>query len=843
MLSVLASLVLSTCDSKSGIEIRYEHTSSCAIVSDCLFSKLTPEARAVILSSGGALTVLTSTFYQCNATGDAFAGAIAKLGSGLFKVDLCCIHECSSITKGFAINSASFDGMSINFTTFWRCGYSAYSGGKGTIHQETPMFSTYSHINISYSRLNPSGDTIAGFVAAWDTANTQNNDDGRFDFSFSGFYGCRGQFLFVDQQKHNHNARSHVQYCNFAINDMTKGAILYSDHMGMKVTNCRFTAGAGIGIDYLCGLKNAAQDDAHKYEFGGCVFPSFPSANLYIESGTNWQVTGTATFVLTYFNTALCFGNTPYATSSRSRTPTRSLTRSPSRSPSPIPTRSRCAEEHRGVTTHIEVKSQEACIIVSDSFFAGIWKTNGAGILVTAPGNVIVMTSTFYNCTSNHDTNAGYGGAIAKTGAGLIEITQSCFRECRSWYRGMAINIGPAPGLPPSAHSADISDTNFAMCSEMGTNSGEGTLHHENGLFANYQGLNFSGNSVSGGGSAFHANSASTQTSYGGTWSFKFCTFLSCSGRAIIWSDTPATDATMPSLTSCNFYDNKIVDSGAVLYGVKQGMSVTSCNFGQSTPVEARIVFGTYSTSENTLKFRFTNCVFAYALSDTSFWTEMSGNSVNANAASLVLTHFNTGLCPTSTPTATRSQSPTPTQSHTPTPTLPRSPSPTKADCQDIRTQQTTRIDNPGLCVIIRNSYFSGLSAPSGGAIQLTFDGGDLRVETSIFFECRTGDADGYGGAITKTGSGSMQVDECCFRKCESSQYGLAINLGTGNFEISSHEAFIARTHFEFCTEIEGENGHGTIHHENGLFGRYEDLRVGNECKAYFRFLGCEVDF
>jgi hypothetical protein len=191
----------------------------------------------------------------------------------------------------------------------------------------------------------------------------------------------------------------------------------------------------------------------------------------------------------------------------------------------------------------------------------------------------------------------------------------------------MAINIGSDPDSAPGLHSVGISDTTFSMCSELGVDAGEGTLHHENGLFAIYQRLNFSASSVTGGGSAFHANANVDRIAAGGTWSFEFCTFLSCCGKAVIWSSTPATGVSMPSLEFCNFYHNAIVNPGAVLYGDRQGLRVISCHFGQLTPAGAKIIHRQNSSSDNSLKFRFENCVFANESPDTSFCTEMTGNT------------------------------------------------------------------------------------------------------------------------------------------------------------------------------------------------------------------------
>jgi hypothetical protein len=67
-------------------------------VSASFFSKLLATDAAVIKSSGAALIVLMSTFSQCNATGLAFAGAIAELGTA----------------HGFVINTATPDGTSIH---------------------------------------------------------------------------------------------------------------------------------------------------------------------------------------------------------------------------------------------------------------------------------------------------------------------------------------------------------------------------------------------------------------------------------------------------------------------------------------------------------------------------------------------------------------------------------------------------------------------------------------------------------------------------------------------------------------------------------------------------------
>jgi hypothetical protein len=370
-----------------------------------------------------------------------------------------------------------------------------------------------------------------------------------------------------------------------------------------------------------------------------------------------------------------------------------------------------------------------------------LYADNGGALKMGSMGSELTVTvSSFYQCKAVA-SNGGYGGAITKAGNGSITVDQCCFRECQSSLRGLAINIGTSSGGAAS-HVSSISNTNFVGCHEIQGANGDGTLHHENGLLANYKHLNFSENAVKVTGSVssgFKANSLWPPN--GGTWEFKLCTFSNCSGQAVIWSETPSGNSA-PTLELCNFFSNSVADSGAILYSAQVGLLVTDCYFGGATQADARIVY-CQSTDETGL-FQMRNCIFAGKAPESSFWTSNTGNTANSAATSLDLSHDSVFVCPT----------------FTLRPTLTRTPSPTCWFANywngraDVKASDT-------LCCVIVDCFFGNLVwGGYGGAVIMGAGTDRLDVNTTTFLNCRATDR---AGAIYLQCL-FTEMNRCCIR-------------------------------------------------------------------------------
>jgi hypothetical protein len=292
--------------------------------------------------------------------------------------------------------------------------------------------------------------------------------------------------------------------------------------------------------------------------------------------------------------------------------------------------------------------------MISDSYFSGLSAASGGAIHMTVGGGDLkVTTSTFYECRTG-DAN-GFGGAIAKILSGFMKVDYCCFKKCESSRYGLAINIGTG-NVAVSSHEAVIMQTHFAFCDGMGSDDSHGTIHHENGLVGAYDSLNFSQNTVSQNdksGSAFEINSLWNPK--GGTWNVLFCTFFGCLGFSVILSDTPSTEMPMPAVDHCNFCENRVSDSGSILYAFAYGVDVNDCYFGGSNQFSAKIIFleKSEAEAEASHQFRMKNCIFAGEMPDPSFYAETTANAFDTAATSLVLTNPGINICPTFTPRST----------------------------------------------------------------------------------------------------------------------------------------------------------------------------------------------
>jgi hypothetical protein len=109
-----------------------------------------------------------------------------------------------------------------------------------------------------------------------------------------------------------------------------------------------------------------------------------------------------------------------------------------------------------------------------------------------------------------------------------------------------------------------------------------------------------------------------------------------------------------PVIQLCNFYENTVATTRALLYGDEYGMSVNNCIFNGNGKEIAM-----HSTpSEVARRFALLDCVFSGNIpSPAGGFDTALGNIGNAVTASYMIEHFHTYLCPTASPT--RSRSPT----------------------------------------------------------------------------------------------------------------------------------------------------------------------------------------
>jgi hypothetical protein len=263
------------------------------------------------------------------------------------------------------------------------------------------------------------------------------------------------------------------------------------------------------------------------------------------------------------------------------------------------------------------------CLIVTDSFFADTIGSAGGGAISAQVINLAVIDTTFLR------TQATTGGAIQVYGDSLA-TSRCCFREA-SGTTGTAIAL-------PGPSSNDVADSSFVSCAA-DSDGGVGTIWLYVAVLNSLH-LNFSqcdlrptdtGNAALG--TAVYADRDAAR------YQLQYCTVLKSSGMSCLQTFS----ISVPTVTSCNFYDNLLAGSYAVLAADTVGMSVDSCIFNGNT-VEIFL----YRPIGGGARFALVNCVFSGDFPAGAYYDSVSGNIVNSITASYAIGVFGTEYCPTS---------------------------------------------------------------------------------------------------------------------------------------------------------------------------------------------------
>jgi hypothetical protein len=303
----------------------------------------------------------------------------------------------------------------------------------------------------------------------------------------------------------------------------------------------------------------------------------------------------------------------------------------------------------------------------------------------------------------------------------------------------LAIFLSTTDVSTPDAHDIAMSDANFVSCSNSQLSGG--TVYQENGMISSYARLNFSWSVVhltNGLGSAFSAGSSTTGPTTG-HWSFDFCTFLDCTGRAIFSSSLPSITAQGHQLTHCNFYRMSVGGSGGVANIGAEAIVVSFCYFGYLSG-------GNLFSNSNGKKFVVTDCFFENGTLNSDRVSATTRNAMGFGFTSLPISHYDGCYYPSPTQTVGHSRTPTPT-------------------CQVLIGQFSRVLAEDGLCYQIERSVFSRLSSVTkGGAIYVQYSS-EVYVLDTTFESCPTSDS---GGAIT-INEWKLEVVRCCFLACPPS--------------------------------------------------------------------------
>jgi hypothetical protein len=184
----------------------------------------------------------------------------------------------------------------------------------GTIFQERPMMSTFSHLNISFTVLGlESTDTtyltVAGIEAWWDLNLAGLDEPGYFAVSWCNFALCAEQAIVLDANWDSvaQQNRSSLISCNFISNEVGSGGLLRAEEQGTRIVGCVLSGGLGYS-PLICTLGSPAiTHNRGKFVFESCVFPASTPAAAFVDISTNSEQCNDLTFLpLTFFGTAYC---------------------------------------------------------------------------------------------------------------------------------------------------------------------------------------------------------------------------------------------------------------------------------------------------------------------------------------------------------------------------------------------------------------------------------------------------------------------------------------------------------------------------------------------------------
>jgi hypothetical protein len=289
MLTFFVGFSVSDC---LGVNTRVEFTTGSVVVSNCLFESLTAAVGGAIYAKGsGQLSVCSTTFLQCNAIGNvlqsAYGGGVCSDGDSLI-LERCCFRETTSEDWGSALSykkpssTAIVSDVSFHFS-------SGISYASGTIDDQDGAESTFSRLNFTDCRLNPSSGRDAGHGSVI----LSRHPSADFNFRYCTVLHCIGSTGIQITA----TATPAIQYCNFYDNAFsdgeTTGALFYANAYGMTVTFCVFNNNSAIF--FLSGTIVTGYAVAH------CVFSQNIAWNsIFTLTSNNYVLTTTASHTIAY---------------------------------------------------------------------------------------------------------------------------------------------------------------------------------------------------------------------------------------------------------------------------------------------------------------------------------------------------------------------------------------------------------------------------------------------------------------------------------------------------------------------------------------------------------------
>jgi hypothetical protein len=492
-----------------------------------------------------------------------FGGACA-LKCRTVIIGRCCGYYCTAYYWGqFAYIDGSGPTCTISSSTFLLCGVlhtdTSRAGDNGGIEFADSFSPDLSDLNFTSCR-----------VHNWGSAILCRSGSQGFSCVRTTVYGCSGESE-IDVTR---SSLPRISFCNFYSNSASTYCVLSASTYGMIVSDCIFN-GNGDSKDIGLYINIAV-----KFQVGNCVFSGpLPSTSIAAFVSVNPSYSTTRSHPLF----AVIAGYCPailLQTMTRSR-PT--ATRSPLASCIGGVAQLNCVCVHLfGLREPLINFTGTNCLAISDSFFANIVSANHSAITDPSLNPLYVIRSSFYVCvTTSPDC---WGGAISKANDTLF-ASFCCFKECQSFSHGMAISIGDG--------GSEMNDTNFVLCGCLEVEDSHGTLLQEMPMPATYRSLNFSLDELSSGsgtGSAFEDGLTWDSGSNGySLWSMMYCTFFNCSGKSVIERGNRNGDVP-PTVGYCNFIENRVGPTGAIVYAKLSGIAFSSCVFGGRSQSSVAII-------------------------------------------------------------------------------------------------------------------------------------------------------------------------------------------------------------------------------------------------------------
>jgi hypothetical protein len=290
-------------------------------------------------------------------------------------------------------------------------------------------------------------------------------------------------------------------------------------------------------------------------------------------------------------------------------------------------------------------EAEVICVNVSDSLFVNITTVDNKAVLAhEGYGSLSVTMCSFYRCIA---LGTCWGGAISKVNA-IIFASFCCLHQCRTPETAMAIVV--------EAEGATIADTNFYLCGGPDI-PGRGTLAMTRALPGYFSRLNFSDDQFAVGSSSGSALfSDRSQPAY---TDMSYCTFVRCIGASIIEIPNARSTTGQSRINNCNFIDNTVSGSKAMIYMYSAGFEISFCVFGAGIQLGVRLIAMSASSPTAEAKFYIDHCVFPVEPQISVNIFSSDSCSIDPSPLPLSLSHFircyaEPEASPCATPTATK---------------------------------------------------------------------------------------------------------------------------------------------------------------------------------------------